>query len=419
MTKINRRTFLTLAGASAAAAGIMGAPYIARAAGAKVVIVGGGPGGATAAKYLRRADPSLDVTLIEANKEYTTCFMSNEVLSGHRTMESLKVGYDGLKKHGIKVVHDLATGIDGAGKTVSTKGGQKFAFDRCIVTPGIDFIYDTMPGYSAEAVETMPHAWKAGPQTALLRKQIEAMPDGGVVVIVAPAMPFRCPPGPYERASLIANYLKKHKPKSKVVILDAKDAFSKQKLFEQAWTKFYGFGTPNSLIEWVPAAKGGKPSKIDVAGMSVSTEFDTIKGAVVNFIPPQKAAQIAFDAGLTEGNWAPVNKATFEFEEGARHSRAWRRRRRGHHAEVRLCGQLAGEGRGRRRGCHAEGPDAANAGLRQHLLFGCGRRSRFLGRGCLHLRRREERHRRGQGLWRRVTARCAGREPQARTRVRL
>lgn len=311
MTKLNRRTFLTIAGGTVAA-GVIGAPYVARAAGAKVVVVGGGPAGATAAKYLRRADPSLDVTLIEVNKEYTTCFMSNEVLSGHRTLESLKVGYDGLKKHGIKVVHDLATGIDGAGKTVTTKGGEKFAFDRCIVTPGIDFIYDAIPGYSAEAVETMPHAWKAGPQTALLRKQLEAMPDGGVVVIVAPAMPFRCPPGPYERASLIANYLKKNKPKSKVVILDAKDAFSKQKLFEQAWTKFYGFGTPQSLIEWVPAAKGGKPSKIDVAGMSVSTEFDTIKGAVVNFIPPQKAAKIAFDAGLTEGNWAPVNKATFE-----------------------------------------------------------------------------------------------------------
>lgn len=311
MTKLNRRTFLTLVGGSAAA-GMLVTPYVARAAGAKVVIVGGGPAGATTAKYIRRADPSIEVTLIEANKEYYTCFMSNELLSGERTLESLKVGYDSLKKHGIKVIHDTATAIDATAKTVTTKGGQKVSFDRCVVTPGIEFLYEAIPGYSAAAIETMPHAWKAGPQTVLLRKQLESMADGGVVVIVAPAMPFRCPPGPYERASLIAQYLKAHKPKSKVMILDAKDAFSKQKLFEQAWTKLYGYGTPQSLIEWVPAAKGGKPSKIDVAGMSVTTEFDTIKGAVVNVIPPQKAGQIAFDAGLTEGNWAPVNKGTFE-----------------------------------------------------------------------------------------------------------
>ncbi len=311
MTTINRRTFLTLASASAAA-GMLSAPHIARAAGGKVVIVGGGPGGATAAKYLRRADPAIEVTLIEANKAYHTCFMSNEVLSGDRTLDGIAVGYDGLTKHGVKVVHDLVTGIDGAGKTVATKGGQKFAFDRCIVAPGIDIMADAIPGYSEAAYEKMPHAWKAGPQTALLRKQLEAMDDGGVVVIVAPPNPFRCPPGPYERASLIASYLKAHKPKSKIIILDPKDAFSKKKLFEQAWAKFYGYGTPNSLIEWVPAAKGGKVDKIDVAGMSVATDFDAFKGAVVNVIPPQRAGKIAFDAGLVEGNWAPVHKGTFE-----------------------------------------------------------------------------------------------------------
>ncbi len=312
MLKIDRRKFLILAGASAASSSLLAAPHVARAAGGKVVVIGGGPGGATAAKYLRRADPSLEVTLIEANKDYYTCFMSNEVLSGERKLDSLKFGFEGLAKHGVKVVHDLVTGIDGAAKVVTTKGGQKFPYDRCIVAPGIDFVWNALPGYSAEAAEKMPHAWKAGPQTALLRAQLEAMPDGGVFVMVAPPNPYRCPPGPYERASLVAHYLKRHKPKSKIIILDTKDAFSKQKLFEQAWAKFYGFGTPNSLIEWVPAAKGGKPTAIDVAGMAVQTEFDTIKAAVVNVIPAQKAGRIAFDAGLTEGNWAPVNKATFE-----------------------------------------------------------------------------------------------------------
>jgi len=310
MFTIDRRKFLVGAGATTST--LLAAPHVARAAGGKVVIVGGGPGGATAAKYLRRTDPSIEVTLIEANKDYFTCFMSNEVLSGERKLDSLKFGYAGLAKHGIKVVHDLVVGIDGAAKVVTTKGGEKFPYDRCIVAPGIDFAWGALPGYSAEAAEKIPHAWKAGPQTALLRAQLEAMPDGGVFVMVAPPNPYRCPPGPYERASLVAHYFKHHKPKSKILILDTKDAFSKQKLFEQAWTKFYGFGTANSMIEWVPAAKGGKPSAIDVAGMAVQTELDTIKGAVINVIPAQKAGQIAFDAGLTEGNWAPVNKATFE-----------------------------------------------------------------------------------------------------------
>lgn len=312
-SKLDRRTFLKLAGASTAVTtGVVSAPYVAHGAGQKVVVVGGGPAGATAAKYLRAASPSTEVTLIEANPDYYTCFMSNEVLGGDRKLDSLKVGFDGLKKRGVAVVQDLVVGIDGAAKTVTTKGGKKFSYDRCIVAPGIDFVYTGLPGYDESAIEKMPHAWKAGPQTALLRKQLEAMPDGGVFVMVAPPNPFRCPPGPYERASLVAHYFKNHKPKSKVIILDPKDAFSKQGLFQQAWTKFYGFGTPNSMIEWVSGAKGGKAKKVDVGAMTVESEFETYKAAVVNVIPQQKAGKIAFDAGLTEGNWVPVHKGTFE-----------------------------------------------------------------------------------------------------------
>ncbi len=312
MFSTDRRSFIKLTGGLAAASALTGFPSIARAAGARVVIVGGGPGGATCARYLRRHDPSLDVTLIEANKEYHTCFMSNEVIGGHRTMAQITVGYDKLAKEGIKVVNDWVVGIDGAAKKVTTKGGQTFGYDRCVVAPGIDFNYGGLEGFSESAIEAMPHAWKAGPQTALLRKQLEAMPDGGVFVMVAPAMPYRCPPGPYERASLVAEYFKNHKPKSKVIILDPKDAFSKQGLFIQAWKKLYGFETDKALIEWVPAAKGGKVTKIDVAGMVVETDFDKVKGAVVNVIPPQKAGKIAFEAGLAEGAWCPVNKQTFE-----------------------------------------------------------------------------------------------------------
>ena len=252
---IDRRGFLQYSGAALTLGGVIAAPHVARAAGQKVVVVGGGPAGATAAKYLKLGDPSLEVTLIEANPEYYTCFMSNEVIGGDRNLDTLKVGYDGLAKRGVKVVHDLVTGIDAAGKTVSTKGGQKLAYDRCVVAPGIDFNFGGVPGYSEADIEKAPHAWKAGPQTALLRKQLEAMPDGGNFVIVAPPNPFRCPPGPYERASLVASYFKKHKPKSKVIILDPKDAFSKQGLFQQAWTNASEreFFTEAKIIEVVIA----------------------------------------------------------------------------------------------------------------------------------------------------------------------
>ena len=246
MTIINRRNFIKLSGGVAVTAGTLSATGCAGLMGSaskKVVVVGGGTGGATAAKYLKLFDPSLDVTLIEANKNYHTCYMSNEVLGGNRTMESIRFGYDGLAGHGVKIVHDWVTGIDADSRTIKTKGGASFSYDRAIVAPGIDFKWEAIEGYDEAAAEIMPHAWKAGPQTALLRKQIESMRDGGTVIIAPPGNPFRCPPGPYERASQIADYLKRHKPKSKILILDAKDKFSKKKLFTQGWKRLYGYGT--------------------------------------------------------------------------------------------------------------------------------------------------------------------------------
>ncbi len=314
--KITRRGFVKGAGA-ATAIGLIGTPYLALGASKKVVVVGGGTGGATAAKYLRMADPTIEVTLIEANKDYYTCYMSNEVLSGERTIDTIKFGYTALGKHGVKVVNDRVTAIDAGAKTVKTAGGQSFPYDRCIVAPGIDFKWDSIEGYDEKVAEKIPHAWKAGSQTLTLRKQLETMKDGGTVIIAPPPNPFRCPPGPYERASQIAHYLKHNKPKSKILILDAKPKFSKQGLFVQGWKALYGFESDNAMIEWRPSAQGSKDNavvKVDPGAMSVTTGFDeTIKGDVLNIIPAQKAGKIAFAAGLTnDSGWCPVNLHTFE-----------------------------------------------------------------------------------------------------------
>jgi len=314
--KISRRQFIQTAGA-ATAVGAIGTPFLAFGGTKKVVVVGGGTGGATAAKYVKLADPSIEVTLIEPNKHYYTCYMSNEVLGGERSMDSIKFGYDGLARRGIKVVHDLVTGIDAKGKKVTTKGGQSFAYDRCIVSPGIDFKWDTIEGYDAAVAEKIPHAWKAGPQTVTLRKQLEAMADGGTVIIAPPPNPFRCPPGPYERASQIAHYLKHNKPKSKILILDPKPKFSKMGLFVQGWKDLYGYETDNSMIEWRGSAQGSNDNavvKVDAGSKSVTTGFDeTVKGDVINVIPAQKAGKIAFAAGLTnDSGWCPVDLLTFE-----------------------------------------------------------------------------------------------------------
>ena len=308
MSNFNRRDFIKIAGATAAVSAV-GIPSIAGAASKKVVIVGGGTGGATAAKYIRMADSSIEVTIVEPNKHYYTCYLSNEVLGGGRSLDSIKFGYDGLKKHGVKVLHDTVTGIDGAGKKVMTKGGQTLSYDRCIVAPGISF-RDNIAGYNEAAHAKMPHAWKAGEQTATLRSQLESMADGGTVLIAPPPNPFRCPPGPYERACQIASYLKKNKPKSKVLIVDAKDKFSKMKLFKQAFERHYA-----GIIEWVAAKDtGGGVASVDVGAGTVKTgDGNTHKADVYNIIPAQMAGSIAATAGLTDDSgWCPVEHKTFE-----------------------------------------------------------------------------------------------------------
>ncbi|MDH3242841.1 MAG: NAD(P)/FAD-dependent oxidoreductase [Alphaproteobacteria bacterium] len=310
MTKITRRTFTKAAGAAGAATALGLVNVIpARAASGRVVVVGGGFGGATTAKYLRRLDPGIQVTLIEPKKQFQTCPFSNTVIAGLNDIGFITHGYDALRnKWGAQVVHDMVTKVDAAKKTVTTAGGSTIGYDKLVLSPGIDFKWDAVPGYSQAAGQKMPHAWNGGPQTILLRRQLEAMSDGGVFVIVSPPNPFRCPPGPYERVSLIAHYFKTKKPKSKIIILDPKPKFSKMPLFLEGWKALYG-----DMIKWVGQKDGGGPSRVDVGGMTVHTEFDKFKGDVVNFIPAQMAAKIARVAGVAnKSGWCPINPRTFE-----------------------------------------------------------------------------------------------------------
>ncbi|MCP4127481.1 MAG: FAD-dependent oxidoreductase [Gammaproteobacteria bacterium] len=313
MTDINRRAFIRTTGGVAVLGATIGFPSLALGAVRRVVVIGGGAGGATVAKYLRKLDANVAVTLIEAEPNYTSCFMSNEVLSGERTLDSITFGYDGLRRHGVEVVIDRAVGIDPVKKRVQTASGKGFDYDACVVSPGIGFKWESIDGYNKQvAEETIPHAWYAGPQTELLRRQIHAMPEGGRVIIVAPPNPFKCPPGPYERASQIAMYCKHHKPKAKIIILDPKFAFSKKGLYTEGWTKLYGYGTDNSMIEWIGGHEGGTVEGVDPSTLTLQTEFEEVQGDVINIIPPQKAGAIAFAADLADGDWCPVDKRTFE-----------------------------------------------------------------------------------------------------------
>ncbi|MES9969245.1 MAG: NAD(P)/FAD-dependent oxidoreductase [Candidatus Thiodiazotropha sp.] len=312
MNKINRRDFIRVSGGLTLAGGSLMFPTLALANSPRVVIVGGGVGGSTAAKYLRKLNPNVKVTLIEAEKNYTSCFMSNEVLSGDRSIDSITFGYEGLKGHGVEIVIDRVAAIEPDKKQVVTEKSGRFDYDACVVSPGVDFKWEAIEGYSPEVAETIPHAWFAGSQTVTLRKQVESMPEGGSVIIVAPPNPYKCPPGPYERAAQIAMYCKHHKPKAKILILDPKDAFSKQGLFKQGWSQLYGFGTENAMIEWVGAAGGGVVEEIDPSTRTLQAEIEEFTADVINIIPPQKAGKVAFASNLVEGDWCPVNKRTFE-----------------------------------------------------------------------------------------------------------
>jgi sulfide dehydrogenase [flavocytochrome c] flavoprotein chain len=238
---------------------------------------------------------------------FAACPLSNEVIAGLRDMDAQLFGYDRIAAEGVTLVHQAATAVDGHARSVTLGDGAKLAYDRLVLAPGSDLRFDALPGYDEAAAERMPHAWKAGAQTLLLRRQLEAMDDGGTVVMALPALPYRCPPASYERASLIAYFLKTRKPRSKLIVLDAKDTFSMQRLFENAWRELY----PN--LEWVPVSSGGNPTGVDTAAMTVSSDFDTYKAAVANIIPPQKAGRIAALAGTADRTgWCPVDPVTFE-----------------------------------------------------------------------------------------------------------
>ena len=276
---------------------------------ARVVVIGGGVGGATVAKYLAANATMIEVTLIEPKRRYTTCFFSNLYLAGLRSLESLTHGYETLaQRYGVNVVHDSVTAIDPVGKTVALEGGAKLPYDLVVVAPGIAFKYGTIEGYDETATQAMPHAWTAGPQTKLLRQQLESMEDGGVFVLVAPPDPFRCPPGPYERASLIAYYFKQYKPRAKILILDAKDSFFEQDVFQDGWNRHYP-----GMIEWLPGQFTGGIQAVDVKSRLVKTAGDTFKADVANVIPAQEAGQLAQEAGLADqSGWCPIDPMTFE-----------------------------------------------------------------------------------------------------------
>lgn len=316
---MERRDFLKLLGAGAGVSVSIGATSVMSGcaslnmdgptSGRRVVVIGGGYGGTIAAKYIRMMDKSIEVVLVERNDHFVSCPFSNLYLGGIlKDLTPLTIKYDKLAaNHGIKMVQAEVTAIDTSAKMVVTSNGS-IRYDRLVMSPGIDFRLDEMKGYDAAAMDIMPHAWKAGPQTILLRQQLEAMKDGGNVVITVPLSPYRCPPGPYERASMIAFYLKNHKPKSKVIVLDANpDITSKAGLFKKGWKDNYA-----NIIDYRPAKK---VTEVDAKSRTVLVEgLEDIRGDVVNVIPPQRAGQIAVATGLVgeDKNWCPVNATTFE-----------------------------------------------------------------------------------------------------------
>ena len=305
--KLNRRVFV---GTGMAAVSTLATPMVhAQNGKPKVVVVGGGAGGATAARYIAKDSAGeIDVTLIEPSRSYYTCFFSNLYIGGFRDLDSIEHSYGTLaSEYGINVVHDWATGVDRDAKTVSLAGGGSVPYDRLVLSPGIDFVDGAVPGWDVSAQNAMPHAYKGGSQTELLKAQIEAMPEGGTYVMVAPPNPYRCPPGPYERVSMVAHKLKANNPTAKIIIADPKQNFSKQGLFEEGWQKHY-----SGMITRIGPDFGGENVSVDPAAMTVDIDGEVIQADVVNVIPAQKAGRICDAAGLTEGNWAPVSGHTMQ-----------------------------------------------------------------------------------------------------------
>jgi NADPH-dependent 2,4-dienoyl-CoA reductase/sulfur reductase-like enzyme len=302
---VTRRNVIRSIAASAASLSL---PRPSRAqTAARIVVIGGGFGGASCARALRRIDPKLQVTLIEPNQTFTACPFSNEVIAGLRELPAQQFTYDKIAGEGVTVIPRAAVKIDPQKHVVGLADGTSLGYDRLVLAPGIDLRFDALPGYDEAAALRMPHAWKAGEQTALLRRQIEAMEDGGVIALVVPAAPLRCPPAPYERASLIAHYLKTRKPRSKILILDAKDAFPQQRLFENAWKELYP-----GMIERVSLSQGGRVTSVDPATNTIVTDFGNYTAEVANVIPPQQAGRIADIAGVVDNTgWCPIDPMTF------------------------------------------------------------------------------------------------------------
>jgi NADPH-dependent 2,4-dienoyl-CoA reductase/sulfur reductase-like enzyme len=312
MSDVSRRDFTKLAGVTGvgALASSGWATFAIAQTPARVVIVGGGAGGATAAHYVKKDGPEIDVTLIEANPIYSSSFFSNLYIGGFRSLESLNHTYGGLRRIGVKVVHDVATEVNTSNKTVRTRGGRTYPYDRLVLSPGIDIKYESIAGYSRDAARIMPHAYTTNAQQKrLLKRQLQAMRDGGTVVMAMPNNPFRCPPGPYERACMIAHYIKTKKPKSKLVIFDPKKAFSKQPVFTEAFKNHY-----KSIIELNLTTEIDDFSVVSVNPRTkeiVTKAGKKLKADVANIIPQQRAGEIAAKAGCTEGDWCPIDPENF------------------------------------------------------------------------------------------------------------
>ena len=294
--------------AAMAASALLPGRTLAAEPNSRLVVVGGGFAGATLARSVKRLSPEITVVLIEARERYVSCPMSNLVIAGRRSLAAQTFDYRGLEAAGVEVVRGMAVDVDATKQCVRLQGGVTIDYDRLVLAPGVMLNFDQLSGMSEQGAEKMPHAWQAGAQTTLLRRQIEAMPDDGLVVISVPAAPYRCPPGPYERASLITSYLKQNKPKAQILILDSNERFSKQALFQQGWKHLYG-----DRIRWQSASNDGRVIRVEPDAMRLHTDFATHTPDVANIIPPQQAGLIAHRAGVADASgWCPVNSLSFE-----------------------------------------------------------------------------------------------------------